>query len=42
MEMDMSVSLALSFEFSDYGQIEEGDVEVPQKVIDEAVSSVTR
>lgn len=41
MEMDVSVSLALSFEFSDYGQIEEGDVEVPQKVIDEAVSSVT-
>lgn len=41
MEMGVSVSLALSFEFSDYGQIEEGDVEVPQKVIDEAVSSVT-
>lgn len=41
MEMDVSVSLALSYEFSDYGKITEKDVEVPDDIVKEAVPSVT-
>lgn len=41
MEMDVAVSLALSYAFSDYGEITEKDVKVPDEVIDEAVPSLT-
>lgn len=41
MELDVTVSLALSYAFSDYGEITEKDVKVPDEVIDEAVPSLT-
>lgn len=37
----VSVSLELGFEFSKYGEIDEDDVEVPKKVKENAVPSVT-
>lgn len=41
VEMNVTVSLALSYEFSDHGRITEDDIIIPDKVIDEAVPSVT-
>lgn len=41
VELDVTVSLSMSFEYSDYGEIEEDDVEVPKKVKEEAVPSLT-
>lgn len=41
IEMDVSVSLMLSYEFSDYGKIRDKDVEVPDDVIESAVPSET-
>lgn len=41
MTVDLSVTLDFEFEFSDYGKIEDSDVEVPSKVKKSAVPSVT-
>lgn len=40
-DVDMSVALDFEFKFSDYGKIEDSDVEVPKKVKNSAVPSVT-
>lgn len=39
--VDVKVSLDLSFEFSDYGDVKESDVEVPDDVVENAVPSLT-
>lgn len=41
IELDVCVDLGLTFEFSDYGKIKDSDVEVPEKVKDSAVPSIT-
>lgn len=40
-DIDISVSLGLDFEFSDYGKIKDSDVEVPDKVAKSALPSDT-
>ncbi len=41
VSLDVTVSLSLSYEFSDFGKITESDVEVPDDVADKAVPSVS-
>lgn len=41
LAVDVSVELGLLYEFSDYGQIKESDVEVPSRVVKSAVPSIS-